>query len=118
MRCIHGLMLESAWSHFRSVFVERAAPEDDEAFHAICFSPRLRAVKTARALALFGERWSTARWTAARDIDGPSATPWLSSYTPLGTLRRIAHHLRVDRDSWRNRSASRPTRSAPVCADS
>lgn len=99
LRVVHSFTLETPWSHLRSVVAERATPEDDAAIHAICFSPKLASERADRALALFSRNWSPDKWTAERDIDGPSPSPFVSGYLPDDTLRKIARKMRAQRFS-------------------
>lgn len=97
LRVVHSFTLETPWSHLRSIVVERATPEDDDAIHAIAFSPKLAAANHGDALRLFRRNWSPDKWLAERDIDAPPPAPFLSGYLPDATLRKIAHKMRAQR---------------------
>jgi len=97
LRVVHSFTLETPWSHLRSVIAERATEDDDKAFHAICFSPKLNSERADRALAIFRKNWPIDKWVSERAIDGPGPVPFLSGYIPDATLRKIAHKMRRTR---------------------
>jgi len=100
LRAVHSFTLETPWSHLKNVVAERATPEDDEAIHAICFSPKLNNSKHSLALKIFKRHFGADKWTAERPLDNPPAG-FLSSYTSNGTLKKIARKMRSVKDSWR-----------------
>lgn len=98
LRFVHSFTLETSWSHLRSVIAERANPDDDQAIHAICFSPKLKSENAERAMRIFCKNFDIRKWIDERNIDSTPPAPFLEGYLPNATLRKIAHKLRAQRE--------------------
>lgn len=95
-RAVHSFTLETPWSHFCSVVIERATTTTDALFHAIAFAPALQKGRHADRLRAVQKAFDVAPYLRAYDLDEPHPAWFLQGYIDVGRIRKIAAHMRGD----------------------
>ena len=105
LKAVHEATLESPWSHFLSLLVERATatPESDRAFHSVVFGKSLNRGTVAMRLAVFQHNFDTEPYLKGWDIGDPEhPTAFLTGAIDAAKMEKIATKMREQREKWRN----------------
>jgi hypothetical protein len=100
LKAWHTETVNSPWYVLNEAITLRAKPGDEEAVKDILFSKNLHKVNAMSALEIFAKKYDVTKWTRELDIDTESPAPWLHTYIPDATIRKIAHKMRRERESW------------------
>lgn len=95
-RAVHSFTLETPYSHLMSVVAERATPETDKLFHAICFNSYLQTARHDKRLAVISREFDLSQYIREYDFEELHPAWFLSSYTRGDVIKRIAQKIRRD----------------------
>lgn len=98
LRGIHSIKMEVAWSHLLHMLTERARPEDDALFHAVCFAPKLQSGRSEEKLALLTAHFDVSHLLRKYDFDEKHPAWFLESYLSRDVLIKIARKMREQID--------------------
>lgn len=96
LRAVHSFTLETPYSHLISVIAERATSNTDKIFHTIAFNPYLQTAKHASRLKALTSEFDISPYVREYNIDEPHPAWFLSSYTNINTLKKVARRMRLE----------------------
>lgn len=93
LRAIHSFSNETPWSQLCTVIVERATPDTDKLFHAICFAPKLQSGTWRQRLRLVRANFDLSPYLRRYEIDEIHPAWFLAGYIPDSRRRRVSRWM-------------------------
>ena len=93
LRVMHSFSNETPWSQLQTVIVERATPDTDKIFHAMCFAPRLQSGTWRQRLSILKRNFDLTPYLRRYDLDEQHPAWFLSGYMPQKKIRDMAEWM-------------------------
>jgi hypothetical protein len=93
LRAIHSFSNESPWSQLETIIVERATPQTDKLFHAICFAPKLQNGTWRQKLRILQANFDLTDYLRRYDLDEQHPAWFLRSYIAPDKMRKISEWM-------------------------
>ena len=91
---IDSQSIESPWTQLTRTIVDRTTPDNVNVFRAMALAPKLQTGKSSERIARLRANFDLSPFLREYDIDEPSPTWFLESYTPNEKIRHMARAMR------------------------
>jgi hypothetical protein len=103
-RAVHSFTLETPWSHLCSLVAERATPDSDKLFHAICFAPGFHTGRDEHKVRMAYRMFDIPEYTRQYSIEEKHPTWFLSGPVDNTAIENVAKTIRekanASLDKW------------------
>jgi hypothetical protein len=96
LRAMHSFSNEGPWSHLVTLVAERATPDTDKCWDAICFASKLQSGPSADRCRRLAANFDLQPYLRSYELDEPHPADFLTSFTPKDKLRAIAAKMREE----------------------
>jgi hypothetical protein len=93
LRAMHSFSNESPWSQLQTVIIERATPETDNIFHAMCFAPRLQSGRWRDKVRLLRRNFDLMPHLRRYELAEKHPAWFLTGYMPQEKTLRVSEWM-------------------------